>query len=103
MAKMKMTRKEQRELDAVAAEWVRLMRRHKFKVGQRVRPSQYALKRGMFRGTYRGADKSKASGVVTAVDQFNSPSVRWSYRKTSNSYFGGFIVPDRRPQYGSLR
>jgi len=93
---MKLTRNEQKEFDDLAAEWVRLMKRHKFRVGMRVRPSRYALERGMFRGTYRGVKKSKASGVVVAVDEFNSPTVRWSYRRTGNRYFGGFITPDRR-------
>lgn len=93
----RLTKKERREFDKLAAEWVELMRRHPFKVGQRVRPSAHALQRGMFRGTYRGLEKAKASGVVVAVDEFNSPTVRWSYRKTGARYFGGFIEPDRRP------
>ena len=91
--------KAQREAEeAVLAVWVRLKDRHKFKVGQRVRPSKYGIERTIFNGTYRGVDKSKASGVVIAVDDFNSPTVRWSYRKTGTTYFAGFIAPDRRPR-----
>lgn len=85
------------EFEAYATEWARLKDRYKFKVGQRVRPSDEGIRHNIFKGTYRGVDKSKASGVVIAVDQFNSPTVRWSYRKTGVRYYGGFIVPDRRP------
>lgn len=64
---------------------------HKFKVGQRVRPSAYGIKSLIFTKT-----RHHASGVVTAVDRFNSLTVLWEYRKTVSSYHPDFVEPDRR-------
>ena len=65
--------------------------KHKFKVGQRVRPSQYGIDRFIFRRS-----KALQSGTITKVDKFNSPTILWDGRKTTSSYFAGFIEPDRR-------
>ena len=73
------------------AEWFAMMRKHKFRVGQRVRPSQYGKDSYIFAKTRRDQ-----TGVVTNVDEFNSPTVRWEGRKTAYGYFAGFIEPDRR-------
>lgn len=97
MKKRKLNEAELREFEQHAAEWVARKNKHKFKVGQRVRPSKHGIERLIFPGTYRGVEKATASGVVVAVDEFNSPTVRWSYRKTKARYYGGFIEPDRRP------
>lgn len=64
---------------------------HKFKVGQRVRPSQYGKERYIFTKT-----RFEQTGVVTKVDEFNSPTVLWEGRKTASHYYPGFIEPDRR-------
>jgi len=64
---------------------------HKFKVGQRVRPSQYGKDRYIFPKT-----RHDQTGVVTKVDEFNSPTVVWEGRKTPSSYYPGFVEPDRR-------
>jgi hypothetical protein len=68
----------------------------RFRVGQRVRPSKYGIESTLFSGTYKGQQKATASGVVQAVDEWNSPTVLWDYRKTADRYFAGFISPDRR-------
>jgi hypothetical protein len=64
---------------------------HKFRVGQRVRPSQYGKDRCIFTKT-----RHNQTGVVMKVDEFNSPTVLWEGRKRSSSYYPGFIEPDRR-------
>lgn len=64
---------------------------HKFKVGQRVRPSEYGIGRNLFPKT-----RHNQTGVVVKVDEWNSPTVRWEGRKGASSYFSGFIAPDRR-------
>lgn len=73
-----------------------MLGKHKFHVGQRVRPSTEGVQRGVFSGTYKGKPKAFASGEVVAVDKFNSPTVRWDYRKTATGYAPWFIEPDRR-------
>lgn len=60
-----------------------------FKVGQRVRLSKYGINSRLYAG-------SKRSGVVTKVDERNSPTVLWDGRKTADKYYAGFIEPDRR-------
>lgn len=65
--------------------------KHKFRVGQRVRPSQYGKDCFIFTKT-----RHEQTGVVTKVDVFNSPTVLWEGRKTTSSYYPGFIEPDRR-------
>ncbi len=65
--------------------------KHKFKVGQRVRPSRSGIAAGLFRG-----DRRNQGGTVTKVDRFNGPTVRWDWRKTGSSYHPNFITPDRR-------
>jgi len=64
---------------------------HKFKVGQRVRPSQYGKDRCIFAKT-----RHNQTGIVMKVDKFNSPTVLWEGRKRAASYYPGFIEPDRR-------
>lgn len=73
------------------AEWIAMLRRHKFRVGQRVRPSQYGKDSCIFSKT-----RHDQTGIVTKVDEFNCPTVRWEGRKTTSGYFAGFIEPDRR-------
>lgn len=64
---------------------------HKFKVGQRVRPSEYSMGRFIFPKT-----RAAQSGIVTKVDEFNCPTVLWDLRKTASGYHPDFIEPDRR-------
>lgn len=73
------------------AEWVAMARKHKFRVGQRIRLSAYGRERNLL-----PRKRIDASGVVTKVDRFNSPHVRWDHRRTASGYFPGFIEPDRR-------
>ncbi len=68
-----------------------MMGKHKFKVGQRVRPAQEGKEAHLFPKTRRDQ-----SGIVTKVDRFNSPTVLWEGRKTAKEYYAGFIEPDRR-------
>lgn len=80
------------------AEFAAMMRKHKFRVGQRVCLSAYGRERNTM-----PRHRRDASGVVTKVDEFNSPTVRWDYRRTGSSYFAGFIEPDkRRPKARSI-
>jgi hypothetical protein len=65
--------------------------KHKFKVGQRVRPSAYGIGRHIFLRA-----RVKQSGKVMKVDEFNSPTVLWDGRKTAKSHHPDFIEPDRR-------
>lgn len=69
----------------------KMLRKHKFKIGQRVRPSNDGITRSIFART-----RWDASGVVTKVDRFNFPTVLWDYRKTTSGYHPNFIRPDRR-------
>jgi hypothetical protein len=64
---------------------------HRFKVGQRVRPSAKAVAGYLFPKTRRNQ-----SGVIKKVDKFNCPTVLWEGRKTPSSYHPDFIAPDRR-------
>jgi hypothetical protein len=73
------------------AELAMLLKPEPFKVGQRVRPSPYALERFVFPKT-----RHNQSGVVTRVDEFGSPTVLWDGFKTPKGYFAGFITRDRR-------
>lgn len=63
----------------------------KFKVGQRVRPSQYGKEHCIFTKT-----RLDQTGVVVKIDPFGAPSILWEGRKTPKRYFAGFIEPDRR-------
>lgn len=73
------------------AQWIAMVQQHKFRAGQRVRPSQYAKDCHIFPRT-----RFEQTGVVQKVDEFNSPTVLWDGRKTASGYFAGFIEPDRR-------
>lgn len=64
---------------------------YRFKVGQRVRPSAEGIAANVFPKT-----RHHQSGVVTRVDEFNSPDVKWDGRKTTSGYAAAFIAPDRR-------
>ena len=68
-----------------------MLGKHKFRVGQRVRPSPEGKAALLFMRKHLDA-----SGVVTKVDEFNSPTVLWDHRKTACSYHPDFIGPDRR-------
>lgn len=64
---------------------------HKFRVGQRVRPSTYGIESFIFPKT-----RHLQTGTVLKVDKWNSPTVLWEGRKTPDSYNANFIAPDRR-------
>lgn len=66
------------------------------KVGQRVRPSKYGIERYIFPGAYRGFKNADQTGVVTKVDEFGCPTVKWSRKKKPLGYYYGFIDIDRR-------
>jgi hypothetical protein len=72
--------------------------KHKFIVGQRVRPSADGIDANIFRPRHHDA-----SGRVVRVDQFNVPTVLWDYRKTAAQYHPDFIEPDRRRKPVSTR
>lgn len=69
-----------------------MLGKHKFRVGQRVRPSAEGIAAHLF----DHGKRQDASGVVLEVDKFNSPTVLWDHRKTGSRYYAGFIAPDRR-------
>lgn len=73
-----------------------MLGKHKFTVGQRVRPSRYGVERLIFNGTYRGQKRAEWSGRIISVDRFNSPIVKWDVIKTPAGYHPDFIEPDRR-------
>jgi hypothetical protein len=64
---------------------------NKFRVGQRVRPSKHGQESCIFAKT-----RFNQTGVVTKVDEFNCPTVRWEGRKGASEYHQSFIAPDRR-------
>lgn len=64
---------------------------HKFRKGQRVRPSEEGKRARIFPKT-----RHDQSGVVQKVDEYNSPTVLWDGRKTPSGYHPVFIAPDRR-------
>ncbi|MBX3502836.1 MAG: hypothetical protein KF889_25605 [Alphaproteobacteria bacterium] len=66
---------------------------HRFKVGQRVRFSEYA--RGRF---ILPKSRENAIGTVTKVDEFGCPTVRWDHRKTASGYNWAFIEPIRKTE-----
>jgi hypothetical protein len=68
-----------------------MLGRYKFSVGQQVRLSEEGCA-----ALIRPKSKRDNRGVVTKVDKFNSPTVRWKDRKTASSYHPDFIRPDHR-------
>ncbi len=68
-----------------------MLGKHRFKVGQRVRPSEEGIKAFLFPKT-----RHMQRGVVQKVDRFNCPTVLWEGRKTASGYHPIFIAPDRR-------
>lgn len=68
-----------------------MLGKHKFRVNQRVRPSDYSIGRCIFSKT-----RQAQSGVVVKVDRFNCPTILWEGRKTPYSYHPDFISLDRR-------
>lgn len=66
-----------------------MLGKHKFHVGQRVRPSMAGVKAKVFPGR-----KAIRSGLIKKVDRFNSPTVLWDGRKTADGYHPDFIEPD---------
>lgn len=69
---------------------------HKFRIGQRVRPSAEGISAHLFPKT-----RQQQSGIVQKVDEYNCPTVLWNGRKTASIYHPNFIDPDRRrkPQW----
>lgn len=65
-----------------------MLGKHKFRVGQKVRPSAEGIAANLFPKT-----RQKQSGVVRKVDRFNCPTVLWEGRRTSSSYHPRFIAP----------
>lgn len=65
-----------------------MLGKHRFKVGQRVRLSDYGRLRNILLRS-----RQDARGTVTKVDQFNSPDVLWDHRKTTSGYHPDFIEP----------
>lgn len=65
--------------------------KHKFTVGQRVRPSADGIAANIFPKA-----RHDQSGVVQKVDRFNRPTVLWDGHKTAGGYHPDFIAPDRR-------
>lgn len=72
-----------------------MLGKHKFHVGQRVRPSAYGIERLIFPGK-----KAKQSGKIVAVGPYNDPTVLWDGRTTKSGYHPDFIAPDRRRKTG---
>ena len=68
-----------------------MLGKHKFRVGQRVRPSEEGIAARLFPKT-----RHEQSGIVTSVDRFNCPSVVWEGRKKPSEYHPAFISPDHR-------
>lgn len=67
--------------------------KHKFRVGQRVKPSAEGINANLF---WRYRNKLKTfTGTVTKVDKFNCPTVLWDGRKTVTGYHADFIEPSR--------
>lgn len=66
-----------------------MLGKHKFRVGQRVRPSKEGIAACLFR------IRPDRSGVVTKVD-VNTPTVLWDGRKTTSGYHPDFVEPDKR-------
>lgn len=66
-------------------------KKHKFRVGQRVRPSRAGIENDIFTGS-----RQLQSGMVVKVDQFNCPTVLWDGRKTPRGYHPDFISIDGR-------
>lgn len=61
----------------------------KFRVGDRVKPSQYGIVNNIY--TVSGQNRR---GTVTGVDKFNFPSVRWDGQKTTIKYHPSFVEHD---------
>jgi hypothetical protein len=68
-----------------------MLGKHKFRVGQRVRPSAEGIAVNIFPKT-----RQLQTGVVQKVDRFNSPTVLWEGRSTPKGYHPDFIAPDKR-------
>lgn len=68
-----------------------MLGKHKFRVGQRVRPSAEGIRANLFRKA-----RELQSGIVLKVGLSNFPTVLWDGRKTASGYHPDFIEPDRR-------
>lgn len=64
--------------------------KHKFKVGQRVKPSKEGKGAFLFTKAY-----DNVRGTIIKVDRFNEPTVLWDHRKTPSSYHPDFVEPAR--------
>lgn len=67
-----------------------MLGKHKFRVGQRVKPSERGIAANLF--SHR---KAVRRGTVMAVDRFNSPTVLWDGRRSTSEYHPDFIEPVR--------
>lgn len=68
-----------------------MLGKHRFKVGQRVRLSEYARTRFLL-----PKSRADATGTVTKVDEFGCPTVLWDHRQTTSGYNWKFIEPVRK-------
>lgn len=68
-----------------------MLGKHRFKVGQRVRLSDYGRSANIM-----PYSRAFTEGVVTKVDEFGCPTVLWDYRKTASGYSWKFIEPKRK-------
>ena len=69
-----------------------MLGRFLFRPGQRVRLSPKGRASSLIDPKH-----NDRGGVVTKVDEFNVPSVKWDGRKTASGYHPDFIQPDHRP------
>ena len=68
-----------------------MLGKHRFRVGQRVRLSDYGKER-----LITAKKHFDRRGTVIKVDEFNCPTVLWAGRRTGTGYHPDFIAPDRR-------
>lgn len=71
-----------------------MLGKYKFKVGQRVKPSQAGIDATLF--LRQRATINKVRGTVMKVGEFNDPTVLWDGRKTTSSYHPDFVEPVRK-------
>lgn len=68
-----------------------MLGKYKFRIGQRVRPSQEGIEANIFTKT-----RIHGTGIVVKVDKFNCPTILWDWRTTTSGYHPRFIKPDYR-------
>lgn len=72
-----------------------MLGRHKFTIGDRVRPSPNGRAANIFHPKHH-----KSLGTITQVDEFNTPTVLWDHRKTTSRYHPDFVEPLPAPSEG---